>query len=379
MHFENSPNNQISSYGLQCPHGEDEGLDRCYADYLEKGLVTRYATYNCYSAMYPEMEIVATACNYEVECRDQADESRCSEDISRDMLLLSTLEIAVMYLIIKYSRRVYRWLVKDEKIVLFSRASKIFSDTEAAKFKIELNSMLERFEDMYEDSKVLKETNAFLFFTIFTQTKERRIMVCVRFYDVMARIHANDEGDISINMRRKLDPLIVHYISEAKYPSVLARMTNSIENCLGVKLITGLENKIIETEWLHHTLHTIKRLLSIEFKYIDLFKDTFVTIYIMMLTGGLNAVLTYPTSFTSVVVMVMATSIILPSLLSSLHLIICNPEIIYGFMGRTTANLWQKIVIFSIVLLLSVFNPIFLRYDCHIHTDTENYLRKKTI
>jgi len=148
-------------------------------------------------------------------------------------------------------------------------------------------------------------------------------------------------------------------------PSVLARMTNSIENCLGVKLITGLENKIIETEWLHHTLHTIKRLLSIEFKYIDLFKDSFVTIYIMMLTGGLNAVLTYPTSFTSVVVMVMATSIILPSLLSSLHLIICNPEIIYGFMGRTTANLWQKILVFSIVLLLSVFNPIFFRYDCH--------------
>merc|ERR1712155_51892 len=171
-----------------------------------------------------------------------------------------------MYLIVKYSRRVYRWLVKDEKIVLFSRASKTFTDTEAAKFKIELNSMLERFEDLYEDSKVLKEMNAFLFFTIFTQTKERRILVCVRFYDVMARIHANDEGDISINMRRKLDPLIVHYISEAKYPSVLARMTNSIENCLGVKLITGLENKIVETEWLHHTLHTIKRLLSIEFK-----------------------------------------------------------------------------------------------------------------
>ena len=56
-------------------NAEDENLDFCKKEYQDKKLFEEYATFRCNSSMYPNMEIIATACNYVQECADGSDEN----------------------------------------------------------------------------------------------------------------------------------------------------------------------------------------------------------------------------------------------------------------------------------------------------------------
>ena len=332
----------------QCPNGEDEGVNLCFNDYLKKGIVTKYATYDCKSIMYPEMEIVATACNYDIECHDLSDESRCSDEVSKDILIATTVGVAVLYLLIKYSRRIYMSLTERRQKTQLNIESQ---DPE---------TVLKRLEENYEVPDVLEEVNAYLFFIIFSETKKRRIKICSSFYEKMEEIHSNEKSVIHFNMKNKLDPLIVHYIIDSKFPGMKQKSINLIEEIFG-EFLTKIEDLITQTRWLSSIFYTLKRIISIEFKYIDMFKDIFLTIYIMVLSGGPWAVVTYYTNFTSVIVMVMVASIVIPSFLSSLYLLINSPHLVYTFLGVKKVTLKTKIFIFPLVLLMSVVNPILLR------------------
>ena len=334
----------------QCPNGEDEGVDLCYDEYLKKGLVTKYATYNCHSIMYPDMEIVATACNYEVECHDLSDESRCTDEVSQNILIITTVAVATIYLLMKYVRKIYHVFIGKQK----RNNSKVIKEN-----PMKLLNMLEQ---SYEDSNVLMKVNTYLFCVIFTETKKRRIEICSSFYDKMAKIHNNDKSYIYLNMKKKLDPLVVHNIIDCKFPGIRQKTIILIERIFG-EFISKTEDKITQIGWLGSIFFTLKRILSIEFKYIDLFKDIFLTVYIMILSGGPLAVMTYSTNFTSVVVMLMVTSIILPAILSSLHLLINSPHIIYSIFGINMKKIspCNRIGVSSLVVLLSIMNPILLR------------------
>ena len=315
--------------------------------------MTKYATYDCSSIMYPGVRTVTTACNYEVECHDQSDESRCSDDISRDIMIITTLGVALLYLGIKYSRKLHR---------LFGGNCKEAKKPALQEVTDELvESVLNRFENYYNDSDALREVNTFLFFLIFSQSKEKRIQTCIKFYDRLAKIHPNDESQIFLYMHHKLDPLNVEYIVESKYPGFQEKSIQWIEEICGEKFITKIQDKTTISGCLGSMLFTIKCVLSIELKYIDLFKDIFLTVYIMIVSGGPLAVITYSTNFTSVIVMVMVASIILPSLLSSIHLLINNFRICYNFIGRKNVDMKQKIATILLVILFSAINPILLR------------------
>ena len=68
---------------------------------------------------------------------------------------------------------------------------------------------------------------------------------------------------------------------------------------------------------------------QISFVYIDLTKDISITTTLLFMIG-INALIVSPTAFPSVVVMCLILTIVLPFLLSSLHLARDHPDIILG-------------------------------------------------
>ena len=83
-----------------------------------------------------------------------------------------------------------------------------------------------------------------------------------------------------------------------------------------------------------------------------MFKDTFLTVSLLIVVGGPKAVLLYPTQFTSVVVLGQAASIIVPLFMSGLHLALYNPYILLNGLNS------RRIVAMIICIMCSFIAPI---------------------
>ena len=93
--------------------------------------------------------------------------------------------------------------------------------------------------------------------------------------------------------------------------------------------------------------------------YIDLTKDVFITVTVLILIGGPQTLIDSPRSFPSVVVMLLIASIILPLLLSSLQLARDRPEIIYG-EGFYTQSRWRQNLGRIGIVLMAFINPVLI-------------------
>ena len=98
-------------------------------------------------------------------------------------------------------------------------------------------------------------------------------------------------------------------------------------------------------------------MMKISSTYADMFKDTFLTVSLMIITGGLRNVLLYPTQFTSVIVLGLSASIIVPIFLSSVNLALSNPFLIFSSLNLHQGR--RSVAILSCVAC-SVLTPILL-------------------
>ena len=119
-------------------------------------------------------------------------------------------------------------------------------------------------------------------------------------------------------------------ISEAQFPGLTQKIINFLEWIFCVRFITKIQDLIIRTQWLDHILSTLVTMWKISANFADMFKDTFLTVSLLIVVGGPKAVLLYPTQFTSVVVLGQAASIIVPFFMSGLHLALYNPYILFN-------------------------------------------------
>ena len=130
---------------------------------------------------------------------------------------------------------------------------------------------------------------------------------------------------------------------------------------VGTKFIENLTDKINSSERTKVVLATFSSVLKMEMKFIDLFKDLGLSFYMLGIIGGLQAIIDLPTSFKSVVVTVMFMSVFVPSLLSSMHLAVNNPMMIFGASSdKKNAPKMIKYISVPLCFLLSMTNQIFL-------------------
>ena len=99
----------------------------------------------------------------------------------------------------------------------------------------------------------------------------------------------------------------------------------------------------------------MKKVANISAIYVDLLKDLYLAVLILVIVGGVTSILTFPTKLTSVVVMATFTSVFGPLLISNIVLAINRLE-----ESKEDLSLQGKLWICVKTVTLSLVNPILI-------------------
>ena len=120
-------------------------------------------------------------------------------------------------------------------------------------------------------------------------------------------------------------------------------------------------NNITKYEVLSQIIYSLKKILSLLMTFFDMFKDMYLTIYVLMAIGGWKVLYEYPGQFNTVFVACQLASILLPLGLSGLHLAANNSGMIFNCTeAEEKLPRWKKILMQASVMVLSVLNPLLI-------------------
>ena len=222
--------------------------------------------------------------------------------------------------------------------------------------------VLRKYKLKYEDQDSIDLVNLHLLNSMKKESVEDQNEICVKFFDLEARLNNNKEPETYLSLHKRLDPTVAKSVVDAKFPGFL--------DCLKrIEWFKNLTNWVIRTEWAKKVISNIKAVIIIEFKFIDLYKDLGLSFLMLILTGGPQAIIDHPTFFSSAVVIAMFTSVFLPITISSIHLMVNNRHILMRFVNLGTSKL-RRILIAAVLFLLAPFHPVLLDY-LHLVTSEE--------
>ena len=130
-----------------------------------------------------------------------------------------------------------------------------------------------------------------------------------------------------------------------------------------------LQNKITSSRIAKEVIASTMGIIKIVAKFVDLTKDLALSILMLQAAGGFQSIMN--TNFSSIIVITMFLSIIIPLLLSTLHLIVNRRKII----DEENFSRKRKYITIILCFLASFLNPIIL--DAYYHELKED-IRKLT-
>ena len=251
----------------QCKGGEDEDRDKCYQKYLKGKTVE--PVYPCKSATYRNLDIYATPCNYVFECADGSDELGCKDEQSNTILIALCLTVMILYLAVTFSRHWLKKKLSNQEAEIKSRASE------------DIDKLFDNCLKSYNDRDLLNEVNVLLFNSIYSNTVEEKKKKFVSFYDFVAKKHNNNEAEIYHYLKANFDPQIVQVLIDCKFPGCLDGFKKCLETMARTKFITWITDFITSSERSKVILSTIISVIKMETKFLDLFKDLGLSIYLL--------------------------------------------------------------------------------------------------
>ena len=181
---------------------------------------------------------------------------------------------------------------------------------------------------------------------LYTKEKATRIEEGISFYDRLAK-QCKTQSEVFSLLHKYIEPEVCKMIFDAKFPGCCEN------NCSS--LLEQLEKL---HQYKKQIRLKIKRIREITSYIVDLYKDIFILVTMTTIAGGPQAVLMFSTKFSSVVIICSALTIIIPLMISCLHLAINNPGIVFNSYGKSSH---LKTFAMRIgVILLSVLNPILI-------------------
>ena len=309
----------------QCDGGEDELLELCLGSYLKSGIVDEYATAICTSPMYSNMKMVATACDGISQCAGNLDEAGCGD---RNY---GALVSAVLMLVLFTALQIWEYCRNGGGS---ARGEK--------KIEINMDHTTQQRENVDTEMSM---ANLELLNILYTRDKAARIVEGKAFYDEQVRL-CKTHSKVFCLLHKHMEPEVSKMILDAKFPGCFENNCPTVLDLLG------------KLDPYKKQISFIKRIWQITSYIVDLYKDIFILVTMITMSGGPQAVLMFPTKFSSVVIICSGLTIIIPLMISCIHLAINNPGIVFNCYG--TKNQLKTFAMRIGVILLSVLNPILI-------------------
>ena len=339
----------------QCQGGEDEDLEKCYKNHTMKQIYEPFASYKCTSLFYNNLKIYATPCNGKKECADESDEAGCKDNKTTNIVItVSTLTIFLIFVVLRFRGR------SSEK------TSRVSSET--VLFPKSTQDFIEKYENYFNDKDIVQEVNLYLHHSLHTKTvgenKERLFMI----FDFLASKHNCNEADLYNYLHKNIDPKLVQKIQDAKYPGCMDGIINAIEDLARRPFTSEITDCINSSENAKKFIQNTSAITKIELKFLDIIKDFALSILMLGLIGGPQAIIDLPTNFGSVIVCVMFGSIIIPMMISSLHLAVNNLEMFLPEAKNSSKS--RRYLKTALLFILSPVQPVLLEVH-HLQTAEE--------
>ena len=355
----------------QCEFGEDEALNLCYHKWVETGVVEPYASYACPSVMYPSMTTMATACNGFVECYDGSDESSCSDKKSIFFFVAEIIMIIILYTIIRYYSHTTRPQPSEDNHDATGHfiLEDIFTPRE--------NTDYNDFVTNHEKEDIIEKTNILLLRMIFSEKRDVIKGKSLLFYELVAEAKNNDEAEIFCYLHNNFDSKVVKEIMSAKFPGLKEKSINKIEKLFHKRFITQFRDKVTKNDTLDGTLSTLNTLRKITTNTLDLVKDSYLALYLLVISGGPRVLVEHITNFTSVIILCLIGTIILPIFTSSIYIAIseCREHLVFSFVMDPQKfwvfsfigdpQKWKRRTVAVVCVLCGPLNQIFLFHSLH--------------
>ena len=326
----------------QCPGGEDENLEKCQDKYVRNQIIGIEASYKCTSKFYDNMEIFSTPCDKVIECADESDERGCNDNKDTNCVLgFFTVTVFFMFFGLRY----FNTLSPENK----------------TSHALHPTHVLRKYKFKYEDQDSIDLVNLHLLNSMKKESVEDHNEICVKFFDLEARLNNNKEPETYHAFHKRLDPTVAKSVVDEKFPGCLDGLKSCLEEISRSEWIKNLTNWVTRTEWAKKLISNITAVITIEFKFIDLYKDLGLSVLMLILIGGPQAIIDNPTFFSSAIVIAMFTSVFLPITISSIHLMVNNRHMLMRFVNLGTSRL-KRIMIAAVLFLLAPFHPVLLDY-----------------
>ena len=218
--------------------------------------------------------------------------------------------------------------------------------------------MLQNYENNHKDQSNIAAVNAYLHHVYCSESHEAMTEKFKSIYAIEARVHKEDEQQISICLHNNIDPKMAEEIVDAQFGTLTQKCIDN-SCCIG-KFISWLRDKVTAEEWLGTLFYTIVKSIKLLLIYVDMYKDTFLAASILITTGGWKAIRDFPFNFSSVVVICMFSSIMVPLLLSSMHLAIYNPTMLFDCFQDKNPSIVKRVSIIFLCFTCTLLNPVLL-------------------
>ena len=232
------------------------------------------------------------------------------------------------------------------------------------------------YEENFNNQDYIQKLNSELFHILYSRTEENRKVLFSDFYSILAKTHDYNEGNIRLYMLLHLNPILADEIFETIYPGLTKKFVTYVDR---KKVVEKFDDKMIEKDTTRKTLSTMKRILLMQFQYVDLIKDTYLVVTMFNLLGGPDAVFSSWTQFSSVICLTYLLSVILPSILGTFFLSMSNPGLIF-LEPDMKLTLLKKMLLVFCNLAFCFINPILIINNCeHLYEKLRSEAKRRNV
>ena len=339
----------------QCPGNEDEDYDMCKKDYIKNNLVAPFASFRCPSKIYPSISTIATRCNNIEECHGGKDEELCSENANTKTILA----VAICF-----SLGVFLGM-KLQQIVHFMKNDMRAKNKKAKEEEQYFEEQIQILKENPEDKIASKNINTFLLHIQNTKKTSVVKKTFIKFYDYLVEIFENDKARIFAYLKTHIHSDVTTGVVEHRFRGLKTKIIDYTETkIIRSKLITFFSDKVTENPFLRLYLSSYSTIFSLLSHILHTVKDGLLALTLLNIVG-ISGIIDFPYNFSTAVVMSWMWTIIVPMLLSSVHLALTQPFHVFSSTrlraikgGRTLAALG--------CLLLSPLNTVVLKINLDI-------------